>query len=233
MMKWLRRLFGAKENLQQSNAEYTRFHPGDYIYTTDDEGYHVCRVLKYEPDQGGVHLSMYNVVSQQPNAQTLDQLELFIQHAPLSVGGLKNPVHFASVPLTTADFGGYHTYLEATEQADYIPWHFLERGNALDNVQQYPDAIALYEECLVLYPSFFQAMDNMAFSYMSMGQWEPAIQYFRDSLGIEPDGLHATFSLGEALFKSGDKSSAIPYFEKALVLKPDFEIANDFLEACR
>ena len=76
-------------------------------------------------------------------------------------------------------------------------------------------------------------MDNTAFSYMNMGQWESAIQHIKDSLAIEPEGIHAAFSLGKSLFKLSDKVAAAPYYEKALTLELDLDVTLEYFRGCR
>ena len=214
-------------------TSYSRYLPGDYIYTADDDGYHVSLVLAHEPDQNGVHVALFEKLERPPTPEQVRELVTVIQHVPMSIGGLNEPILLTHRELETEDFGGYHVYLEATEQAEYIPWHFLERANACSERGDHRRALRILEECIEAFPDFYFARDNAGFAHMSLGELAPAIQRFEQSLELAPDGVAATFSIGECLMKLGRYGEAREWFERALVLKPDLKVAAELRDACR
>ncbi len=232
MLKFLKRLVGREESPDVTSAPYTRFTPGDYIYTTDEDGYQVSRVLEHEPDANGVHLTLYNPVKSRPTPATLHELVPFVQHVPMSVNGLKNPQLICHRNLSTEDLSGFYTYLQHTDQAEYIPWHYLKRSEEYSQAGNHQAALDLNLECTRDYPNFFQAYDNAAFAHMSLGQYEAAIPLFQQSLELQSDNIHAIFSIGECLFRLEQYSEAQPYFKQALELQPDLQVAKEFLAAC-
>ena len=65
-----------------------------------------------------------------------------------------------------------------------------------------------------LFPLFYEAIDNRAFTYMELGKVAEALQDFETSLEVNPDGEAAFFSRGECLMKLGQLLAAEAVFQE-------------------
>jgi tetratricopeptide (TPR) repeat protein len=83
---------------------------------------------------------------------------------------------------------------------------------------------------IYLFPQFFEAIDNRAFSKMDLGLWSDAIKDFKLSLEQNPNTILAEFSIGECYFKMGDFQNAKRQFEIANNIDPNDQTSRQFLD---
>jgi tetratricopeptide (TPR) repeat protein len=127
---------------------------------------------------------------------------------------------------------GYREYIRQTnniEELVRLAKQYYTAAYYLSDEGKHEAAIAKYTLAIELIPSFFEAIDNRAFSKMDMGRWEDAIADFELSLKVEPNSVLAEFSIGECYLRLRDAKKAIAQFEKVLALDPDNVKGKEFL----
>jgi len=94
------------------------------------------------------------------------------------------------------------------------------RGDAALAAGDYPQAISLYERCLVSRPRDASALNNLGVALNNLGRYEEAEQRFRASIARQPNHAGAHANLGAALLPRGLFREAETSFRRALKLKP-------------
>jgi len=105
-------------------------------------------------------------------------------------------------------------------------------------------AVEEYNRVLDLDPNFGWAMNELAYMYTDVEDFQRAREYFERYAAASPGDANPVDSLGELSFRMGRLDDAIAMYERALELKPDFyyaywEIAyvsalkEDYAEAMR
>lgn len=102
------------------------------------------------------------------------------------------------------------------------------KANALGDAGQKEESIREYTKAVELFPLFFEAIDNRAFTYMELGDYAAALRDFEASLAVNPLGHKAFFARGECYLKSGAFEKAAQVFEECLHRFPEPE-HRDFL----
>jgi serine/threonine protein kinase/Flp pilus assembly protein TadD len=95
-------------------------------------------------------------------------------------------------------------------------------------LQQYAEAIRVFEKILIVDPSNRAALNNMALSFLRADNVEKAKPLFERIVEIAPSP-EAFANLGVTLIYSGQPSVALPYFEEAAKLAPRSEEAIGYL----
>ncbi|BAV06319.1 Tetratricopeptide repeat-containing protein [Filimonas lacunae] len=214
-----------------SNSGFTE---GDIFYTVIDNNYHIFKLLVQE--YATWHVMHFAPVTQLPNAEQVDDLEIYGYHAPISATGFNNPVLLAHQPVIAADLIGYHTYLQETlRPEDYIPiaQRYYSTAYEFTNQQLHHEAIDAYSKAIDLLPYFYEAIDNRAFCKMDLGLWDEAIEDFTLSLTQNPESMLAEFSIGECYYKKGEYVKALPYFERAHQLNPQHPAPDTYIQALK
>lgn len=83
-------------------------------------------------------------------------------------------------------------------------------------------AIEEYNKILELDPTYGPALNQIAYTYMGMSNYEKAIEYFKKYASISPGDANPLDSLGEAYFGKGELEKAIASYKEALKVRPDF-----------
>jgi tetratricopeptide (TPR) repeat protein/predicted Ser/Thr protein kinase len=89
-----------------------------------------------------------------------------------------------------------------------------------DRLQQYPDAIAIYEDLRKRGAPITVTYTNLAADYGNLGQFEKAREVLQEFIGRNPDSARAYLSLGDNYSRWGKRDEAIAAYDKALALAP-------------
>lgn len=87
----------------------------------------------------------------------------------------------------------------------------LQRGD-------YGQALDLLKKATAADPDFPQAHDDLASTYMALGQWDDALRSFHDSIAINPDNADAHANMGNALFNLGRFADAVDCYQRFIAL---------------
>lgn len=106
---------------------------------------------------------------------------------------------------------------------------YLLLGNAHNYLQRYDEAIAYYDQALVLDPNYKEALRNRALTYRDAGKFfgekqaDPlkAETYLKKALEQLPDDYETLRLLGVACGVQGRNQEAIQYFSKAAQIMPE------------
>jgi tetratricopeptide (TPR) repeat protein len=91
------------------------------------------------------------------------------------------------------------------------------------------DAIAEYQQTLVLDPSKYQSRLMLGAALLEMGEPNAAIEQFLQVLAEQPENAEVRMYLGHAFYVNKDFPSAINELKHALSIKPDFPLAENEL----
>jgi len=96
-----------------------------------------------------------------------------------------------------------------------------KNGNELGTLKKYNESNKEYEKALEIVPFFFEAIDNMAFNYMEVGDYDTAMIFFNESYNLNPESFTAFFSIGECLYKLDKFQEAIEIFQNGIIKYPE------------
>ncbi|MBA3693160.1 MAG: tetratricopeptide repeat protein [Acidobacteria bacterium] len=234
-MSLFKKLSGSKDdNLDNNDASdsQTEFSEGDIFYTYFDNHFHINKLLKFEREFNTYHILSYQPVEQLPEIREIENLGIFIHHAPIDKNGFENPKLLTKSKVSANDLRGYHEYLRQTHGTEDLiatAGDYYSKGNLLAEEKRFEESIDEYSKAIDLIPVFYEAIDNRAFSKMDLARWAEAIEDFELSLQVNPESVIAEFSIGECYLKSGDYIQAKEHFEKALIIDPTDQLSKDFL----
>jgi len=98
----------------------------------------------------------------------------------------------------------------------------LKQGNALFDHQLYEDAINKYKQALTFDKENEQAHYELAYTYLTLKDWEEALYYSRLTLDFEDEyWLDALLIYGTVLVNKNNTKQAIREYKKALKKYPD------------
>ena len=98
-----------------------------------------------------------------------------------------------------------------------------KRADEAFDEEDYDAAISAYMEAVNHFPTFWQAIDNMALAKLNKGRFHDAIDDFRWSLKINEQNAMAEGAIGECYYRLGDYASAVEQFDRSLELNPSDE----------
>ena len=193
----------------------------------------MIKILCVDPWPDGslsAHCRTYMPVAQRPVAGGLDKLEVRVGHAPIAAASFSRGwKRIANLPVLAADLDGFLVYLKLTDFPRYlqVSGHDLDaivreanehyrRACALGDAGKRAEAIAEYDAAIELFPMFFEAIDNRAFTFMELGDYRTALAGFEDSLRTNPEGFAAFFSRGECLLRLKQFAQAEAVFAAGL-----------------
>ncbi|QOF81454.1 tetratricopeptide repeat protein [Variovorax sp. 38R] len=216
-----------------------RVKPGDLIATRDGQGWRAVKILEVDqwPDgSAAAHCLNYKPMAKQPTLESIAHAEVLIWHAPIDAGsfGEEGWTLIGNRPPVEGELVGFLEYLKLTNFPRYLETtgkdakeiihqakvHYL-RANELCEKGQRHEGIAEYSAAIDLFPPFFEAIDNRAFTHMELGNFREALGDFEQSLRVNPDGEAAFFSRGECLMRLGELETAEAVFEEGLTRFPE------------
>jgi non-specific serine/threonine protein kinase len=91
--------------------------------------------------------------------------------------------------------------------------------------ERFYQALAEYNKVLELDPSFGWVLNELAYMYTDVGEFERAAEYFRRYIAVSPGDANPVDSMGELYFRMGRLDEARQKYREALAIKPDFYYA--------
>ena len=198
-----------------------KFQEGDYFFVKLDNQYLVYKVLRIHEDT--LHILTFEPSSELPKFTNKDSFNVLAWHAPIAKSGFPQPSIIGNAPISLEELKGYHVYLKETgwvEGQVIEAQRFYQDGLKEHDNGEFEAAIKHYTAAVKVFPMFFEAIDNMGFGYMSLGNWNAAAQSFEESVSVNPDGFAAIFSLGECNMRLENYDLAVSLFERAAKLDP-------------
>lgn len=217
---------------RRSGDVITQYEPG--------KGWSVAKVLQVDefPGHGAtLHCLIYATSSNEPTLATLAQLPVYIWHVPMAESAFNTGwTLLGNLPPRQEEMMGFTEYLKLTDFPRYLSFtgqdvkELVGRANALyreacrlGDEGKRTEAIAIYDEVIDIFPLFFEAIDNRAFTHMELGNYQAALAGFEESLRVNPDGLAAFFSRGECLLRLGRLDEAHNVFSEGITRFPEQE----------
>ena len=237
-------------DLPENERELT-VKPGDVIVNQDKGQWSAIKILAVDqwPDgSSAAHCLTYKAVPTKPSLESLQQAAVLVWHAPIDAASFRKGWELIGnrVP-TKAELVGFVEYLKLTDFPRYVAItgqdskeivrnanaHY-QRAYALGDQGKKKEAIGEYTEAIELFPLFYEAIDNRAFTYMELGMLREALHDFEQSLRVNPNGVSAFFSRGECLMKLGDLKAAESVFQEGQNRFPEQRaMFTKFLEQVR
>ncbi|MDH4221043.1 MAG: tetratricopeptide repeat protein, partial [Candidatus Aminicenantes bacterium] len=109
----------------------------------------------------------------------------------------------------------------ASKYPDEKRVHF-DLGVYYHNNKMTQEAIEEFNKALRLDPKFGYAINQLAYVYSSMNEFEKALEYFKNYAAVSPGDANPFDSMGEMYFYMGKLDESIEKFKEALEVKPDF-----------
>ncbi len=100
----------------------------------------------------------------------------------------------------------------------FLAAHHRARGRLYQAIEE-------YKKVLELDPNFGWAMNELAYMYADVEDFDKATDYLRRYASVSPGDANPLDSMGEIYFRMGDFDGAIGKYREALNLKPDFYYA--------
>jgi tetratricopeptide (TPR) repeat protein len=188
------------------------------------------------PDGSEVfHCLLYKTVAERPSEDTLASLQILAMHAPIAAEGCREGWSvLCSGPVLEQELEGFHEYLKHTDFPRYISVtgqdarglvslaneHYRTACSLGDSGRR-EEAIKEYSTAIDIFPLFYEAIDNRAFTHMELGDYAMALQGFEESLRINSSGNSAFFSRGECLMKLGRIEEAAAVFQEGAERFPE------------
>lgn len=225
--------------------------PGDLIAMRDAQGWRAVKILEVDPWPDGsatAHCLSYKPMAAPPTSESLVHADVLIWHAPIDAGSFgEGWTLIGNQPTVEAERIGFLEYLKLTDFSRYLEAtgqdaqaiiheanaHY-QRANELCAQGLKLEGIAAYSAAVDLFPPFFEAIDNRAFTHMELGNFRDALGDFEESLRVNPDGVAAFFSKGECLMRLGELEAAEAVFAEGLTRFPEKNtLFSDFLKQAR
>lgn len=225
--------------------------PGDIIVQKDENGWTAIKILAVDPWPDGTaaaHCLTYKSVLAKPTIHSLGRAEVLVWHAPIDAGSFSRGwERLGNHAPSKEELDGFVEYLKLTDFPRYVAFtsqdskeivrkanEHYQRAYALGNQDKRLEAIAEYSKAVELFPLFYEAIDNRAFTFMELGKIREALSDFEQSLRVNPDGVAAFFSRGECLMKLGDFKAAGAVFREGQSRFPEQRpMFTNFLEQVR
>jgi tetratricopeptide (TPR) repeat protein len=99
---------------------------------------------------------------------------------------------------------------------------FFTEGFEKYNNQDYPGAIADYDQAIKLKPDYAFAYNNRGIARRALGDNKGAIADYDQAIKLKPDYATAYYNRGIARSALGDNKGAIADYDQAIKLKPDY-----------
>ena len=102
---------------------------------------------------------------------------------------------------------------------------YSNKGNVLQELKRYEDALICYEKALSLQPTNHEALSNKGNALQALKRYEDAIIYYDKALSLQPAYHEAFSNKGNALQELKRYEDALICYDKALSLRPNYHEA--------
>jgi tetratricopeptide (TPR) repeat protein len=99
---------------------------------------------------------------------------------------------------------------------------FNNRGNALNELKRFDDALASYEQALKIKPDYDDAFCNRGNTLQELKRFDDALASYEQALKIRPDHADAFNNRGNTLHELRRFDDALASYEQALKIRPDY-----------
>ena len=110
----------------------------------------------------------------------------------------------------------------AIEINPHVPDYHSNRGNALQELQQFEVAVTSYDKAIKLNPEFAQAYINRGAALKELQHLEAAIASYEQAIRLQPGLAQAYSNRGIALKELHQLPAALASYDQAIALKPDY-----------
>jgi protein O-mannosyl-transferase len=104
-------------------------------------------------------------------------------------------------------------------------------GNSLFAKNDFAQAIGVYQAALDVRPDDVKGRNNLAISFIAIGNINQGIEQFAEALRFDPNDPDTHYNLGHLLVQLGRSEEAVPHLTRAVELKPNYERAKQDLRA--
>jgi tetratricopeptide (TPR) repeat protein len=225
----------------QQITEGYQFVEGDILVQKENswKTLKILNVEKFEGKQTTLHAMIFEDSKDKPTLSSLEKTSVKIYHAPIAAMEFVTSWELlGNGTIKNSDLIGFIEYLKQTNFQRYAEFtnqnmdKLISLANlkyknayALGKQSNFKKAIELYLEAIDIFPMFIEAVDNIAFAYMDMGDNENAIRYFNKSLNLEPNGFTALYYKGQCFINLRDLDSAIDVFQDGMSRFPEKKAA--------
>lgn len=119
--------------------------------------------------------------------------------------------------------------VEVPKRGAYESWEFNNKGNSLNNLGRYGEALPLLNKAIGINSEYADAWNNKGFALAGLGNYPEAIRCFKKAIKLNSRNANAWYNLGVAYAECGADNSrddifvkAIPCFEKAIEIDQDY-----------
>lgn len=95
------------------------------------------------------------------------------------------------------------------------------RGNALNALGRFDEAVACFERAVAIRPDLAEAHCNRGNALSRLSRWQEAVAAYDAALALRPALVEALNNRGDALMRLGREAEALAGFDAALAIKPD------------
>jgi len=123
--------------------------------------------------------------------------------------------------------------LAAADQSIQLKSDYAEawsnRGNALQDLKRYEEALASHERALEIKPDYAEGWCNRGTLLHDIKRFDVAIAHYDQALTLKPDFVEAYSNKGLTLHELKRYDEAIAHYDQALGLKPDVDWVFGYL----
>lgn len=120
----------------------------------------------------------------------------------------------------------------------------LSQGEVLMSVENYLDAVEIFEEAVKESPKFIECYINLGNAYASIEDYDKAIDAYKKAMILDSNNVEVLFAMGNLTYLTGSLSDAIRFYNKAEetnemtaemydVLADIFQSNDDYVQALR
>jgi tetratricopeptide (TPR) repeat protein len=106
------------------------------------------------------------------------------------------------------------------------PVAYLNRGAVLQELEQWEEALASYEQALALHPAFAAVYFNRGNALQSLQRLDEALASYNQAIAIQPDYHDAWLNRGNALVSLKQWDAALASYNRAIVVRADSAVAH-------
>ena len=144
-----------------------------------------------------------------------------------------DPICFANLAACYNEQGQPLLGLRVSDQAIQLKPDYAEawsnRGNALQDLKRYEEALASHERALELKPDYAEGWSNKGAVLNELKRYDEAIAHYDKALSLKPDYADAWSNKGTTLNQIKRYDEAIAHYDKALTLKSDIDWVSGHL----